>query len=448
MRTLNAAIALVMAGVMIVPASPASAAPVSSCGPRVHLAGVGNACRRSDGLYEVFAPRSGRSLGLTHGPDRNQKEPKVAAAPSSGSTTPVGQRPVVCAGPSDYHVELVYARAFDDADQYAARAEALRVTVERVNYWLNVAAQATGGGSADYKLRCTNGIVTVSNVVLPTAKSNDSFGSILEDLTAVGYTSARTKYLVLYDDSIPCGCGGIAQTPGDDRLASDNAALRGPVYAVTLSPSTLVMMHELSHTMGVVQNSAPHSTGGAHCYDGADVMCYNDGAPKGNLYTTSRCSGFVFDCNKDDYFNTKPSSSNYLATHWNLGSRLNRYFRFPPAPDTSRPVISILEPRTGNIYIDGCSSRSSITGTGRPAFHGRGCIRATATDVDTGVDRLDIYFDGKLVSTQWQLPTSALSFDLGRGPGIEIPLKLVATDFAEIPSGPNITTTTIFVDVV
>lgn len=446
MRTLKLSIALVMAAAVLAPANVASAATPNAC-KRLSLPGFGNACRRSDGLYELFSPRTGRSLGLTHGPDRAQPETKAAAS-TSGSSSPAGQRPVACADPSDYHVEVVYARAFDDSDQYATRAAALRTTLERVNYWLNASAVATGVSGADMKVLCTGGVMTVHKATLPTSKSGDSFGSVLEDVSSLGFANTRTKYLVHYDDSIPCGCGGMAQAPGDDRRASDNSALRGPMYGVTITSSTLVVMHELSHTLGAVQTSAPHSTGASHCYDGADVMCYNDGGPKGSLYTTSTCTGFVYDCNKDDYFNASPAATTYLATHWNLGSRLNRYFKFPPTPDTSKPVISITEPRTGNIYVDGCSNRASITGKGRPAFHGMGCIRATATDADTGVDRLDIYFDGKLVSTQRQLPTPSLSFALGRGPGLEIPLTLVASDFAEIPSGPNLSTITVFVDVV
>ena len=40
----------------------------------------------------------------------------------------------------------------------------------------------------------------------------------------------------------------------------------------------LVTAHELTHTMGAVQPTAPHKTDKGHCWDGQDDMCYADGS--------------------------------------------------------------------------------------------------------------------------------------------------------------------------
>jgi len=93
--------------------------------------------------------------------------------------------------------------------------------------------------------------------------------------------------------------------------------------------------------MGAVQPSAPNATvkeftdGQKHCRDsqtigkgGTDIMCKSDG--QGEVFGNA-CPGFYpfhFDCNNDDYFNPKPSPGSYLATHWNLGSPLNRFIKF------------------------------------------------------------------------------------------------------------------------
>jgi hypothetical protein len=50
-------------------------------------------------------------------------------------------------------------------------------------------------------------------------------------------------------------------------------------------------------------------------------MCYND---SGGLKTTVVCADRAhdqrLDCNHDDYYNTNPSGSSYLASHWNVAN--------------------------------------------------------------------------------------------------------------------------------
>jgi hypothetical protein len=95
--------------------------------------------------------------------------------------------------------------------------------------------------------------------------------------------------------------------------------------------------------MGAVQYGAPNSTGtGGHCNEAADVLCYSpDG---GDLHQTAlvpRCPGVPrFDCNFDDYFDAAPEPGEYLASHWNLGSPLNRFISFGtrPAPPGKPPA--------------------------------------------------------------------------------------------------------------
>ena len=76
-----------------------------------------------------------------------------------------------------------------------------------------------------------------------------------------------------------------------------------------------VMLHEITHNLGGVQQSAPHSTPFAHCWDGSDVMCYSDGSSGSQPYTTRRVphhrGGAIpqtYDCGHDDYFNPDPGA--------------------------------------------------------------------------------------------------------------------------------------------
>ena len=76
-----------------------------------------------------------------------------------------------------------------------------------------------------------------------------------------------------------------------------------------------VFLHEVGHTMGAVQVSAPHSTGDGHCDTAVDVMCSS--AAGGTVCPQLPEGRFTFDCEGGDYYEVGPAPGSYLATHWN-----------------------------------------------------------------------------------------------------------------------------------
>jgi hypothetical protein len=86
-------------------------------------------------------------------------------------------------------------------------------------------------------------------------------------------------------------------------------------------PLGLAMLHEVTHTLGGVQESAPrhNDQNGGHSRDEYDRM--SEGA---NLYVSDTCprdpNEKRLDCNKNDYFDPSPSATEYLATHWNTAN--------------------------------------------------------------------------------------------------------------------------------
>ena len=83
----------------------------------------------------------------------------------------------------------------------------------------------------------------------------------------------------------------------------------------------MVAAHEVMHNLGGVQNSAPNASGGFHCIDEFDVMCYPDagsGLPKMRFdCNESARNETFFDCGHNDYYHTNPSPGSYLSRCWN-----------------------------------------------------------------------------------------------------------------------------------
>ncbi len=300
--------------------------------------GVGTVCELPDGLLQVFAS-DGSMLGTVHGLDPIPADDEPAAP---GAPAP---RDPSCANGS-YYAHVIYARAYNDDDNYAQKVETIRGLVRTASGWVHESAQADGGQARLIVLCEASGEIRVDNVELPTPKGSAHFDTIVSDLKGMGYDDKRVKYWIYYDDRGACGCGGIGHVYNDDRASTNNYNNGNALtYSVTFGyDSARIMLHELGHNMGAVQLSSPHSSGsnGWHCNDGRDVMCYSDGGSTSN-YRNDVCSTEDWDCNRDDYFNVAPAPGSYLDTHWNIGHQRNRFIDFgdgpPPPPPNAAPSL-------------------------------------------------------------------------------------------------------------
>jgi hypothetical protein len=305
--------------------------------------GLGLACRTPHGWEVILADGS---RVFTHGPDRiGMTAPE--SANSHTTPEPVGisppRAPQCVFAETDYHGLLVYTRPADTADRSAAMIDQIRRWFSQANGILAHTA-ALSGFTASYRMRCgAAGVPTVAVVTLPTSQAVDSYGSIVSDLRAKGYSSTKAKYWIVHDGMISCNCSGIGSFESDSRNVIGNANNLGPSYGMTFlgvgADRPLTMMHENGHNLGAVQFNAPHTSGAGHCNDGGDVMCYSDGGPS-SLYVPAYCPGdHPFDCNGDDYFNPAPQASNYLATHWNIASTMNRFIQVAPLTAVPGPTL-------------------------------------------------------------------------------------------------------------
>jgi len=131
--------------------------------------------------------------------------------------------------------------------------------------------------------------------------------NLLYDELATKFNAPNKKYVVWLDaGSQYCGQGNLAQ----DRTRQATNQNEGRTLAIVYRPYTVhlddgktggfcrgrTLLHELGHTLGALQNVAPHAYDGAHCNDsGEDTMCYTSA-------TSVDTGDPVFDFNNDDYW--------------------------------------------------------------------------------------------------------------------------------------------------
>lgn len=240
-------------------------------------------------------------------------------------TRPASQQPLrLPCTPDDggpvIHVYYGYYRT-NDLDKGPRPSRALLAQgLASADYLINEAAKATGGTRhiRFYTPGCQLSIT-------PIRLQSDSFNEIAAQL-GVNFNQPGDKYLLV--TNVPGGfatCGGLGSVMEDDSPGSTNYNNRfeslAYVYCAGLFDWNTgeVIAHEITHTLGGVQSSAPNATGSYyfHCTDESDLMCYDDGSGKPMRQVCPRQTPEPIDCNKDDYFNVSPSSSSYLGKHWN-----------------------------------------------------------------------------------------------------------------------------------
>ena len=340
-----------------------------------------------EGLQEV-RPRVGPPL-LTHGLDtRAEMAPTATARAASGGigfTLGSAERKPVCS--DGYAEQVIYARPAGSRSRYRSSVREIRSAVRRMDAVLNAESIDSGGPSADYKVVCDgSGAISVGRMT----SSGSSLAAIASAARSSGYASTAVDYLIFYDDSNGQACG-TASLLDDERPVMTNASNGGGGYAIVYDGcwDNETPMHEVGHTMGAVQYGAPHSTGtGGHCFQENDVMCYSpDGGDLNQSGASFDCAGRQrFDCGFDDYFDAAPEAGEYLATHWNLGSPLNRFLVFGAQPAGGVPTLisSLLESgrssadssavagapgewRYFDLHLSGLSESLSVSLEGAPA---------------------------------------------------------------------------------
>lgn len=316
-RSVSLVALLLVAVFAAMPAAPAGTPPCTT----EYVPYVGPACLLPDGHYQITLADGTRLV--THGPDPLPVPGTIGFGPGDE------QRQPVCA--DTWRMHVLYGHP-DGGSRYSAVVEELRDAVRRMNAILNADAIESGGVEADYRVACqADGDIRIDAFGGPDTGPNPytvDFNAVVDAARAAGHDDTTTDYLIFYDDTSDsvCGVGNIAF---DDSLSAENANMIGADYGVAYEPCWFgrTAMHENGHNQGAVQTLAPDSDLSGHCVEGRDVMCY----PTSSVLVL--CPDRVhFDCDHDTYFDAEPEPGEWLESHWNLGSRLNRYIAFSDTP--------------------------------------------------------------------------------------------------------------------
>lgn len=249
--------------------------------------------------------------------------------------------------------KVIYAYPKDRPNRFPQWAQALQANASIIEQYLAAQPGSTRALRFDLGTVCGGQFLDIQTVALPSTRSTYvlNFGAVRNAVAAQLNTSpgGLRNYVIFADTLGPAGNGlrgqgELVAGSGGDIPGSSNPNNSGNRFSIMWMPDGLPvpsdpasgwwpsgMLHEMGHNIGAVQWSAPHSTHTpgssdytySHCWDGADVMCYQDGPAPSHAYDPNVCGGAAgpiwstWDCNRDDYFNPSPAPDSYLDTHWN-----------------------------------------------------------------------------------------------------------------------------------
>lgn len=284
-----------------------------------------------DGAFRLAAP--GLERLCSHGPDAAPAgvDVRVAqAAPVDAATAAAAADSFQCDGDgsSGLRAEAIYVNVQGSTSRFATYEASFTAWAAEIQrqvadstvehdpsatplHYRFVHTPTGADGSCD---------LVVHQETLSRSAAN-SFDATISELRARGYDDATRDYLIWMDANTYCGIGTLYADTRPDPAVNRNNGYRASYARADAACWNYAESHELLHNIGAVQDNAPNSSGGYHCNDGYDVMCYDDGGSRSAYRVDPDCAQTRFrtllDCNGDDYFHPSPAAGSYLDTYWN-----------------------------------------------------------------------------------------------------------------------------------
>lgn len=247
--------------------------------------------------------------------------PAATAAAAASSSVPCDGD-----GTSGYRTQAMYVVESGRTNRFSSVVGSIRQWAAGVDDVVNRSAALTGGVRHVRYVTDTDGSTCTANVLNVTvpAGSMATFNATISAVQALGYTATNRKYLMWTDATVLCGIASMYPVDTESQSNPNNGSYAQ--YARVDSgcwgfgdgaTQHSVEAHELLHTLGGVQSTAPHGTRAGHCWDESDTMCYADGGGFAMKQVCPPEREYLLDCNNDDYFSTYPDPGSWLDGHWN-----------------------------------------------------------------------------------------------------------------------------------
>ena len=238
--------------------------------------------------------------------------------------------------------KVVYAYASDRPSRFAAWKDALQADVSLISRFMGAQSGGRKAPRFDMGTSCGPDYVDVQVVALPGARATYANNlaalksAVAAQVPAVLGEPRNTIVLADRMSNTPAGYWtGIGESYVSEARGSSSPHNNGGLFAALWVPDAEAapgaspdgwwaegMLHELSHNLGAVGDSAPHSSGFGHCFDGYDVMCYpDDPAAPAMTYPcprTPRAHPPDRDRPRRDDTSTRRPPPALPATHWNV----------------------------------------------------------------------------------------------------------------------------------
>ena len=262
--------------------------------------------------------------------------PRISSArlPSGWCGTERATDDAVHASFSGPRFKVVYAYPADEPNRFAQYRDMIQDDVATVSEWVIASSGGTKSVRFDTGTDCGPEYVDVAIVRLPWTRDTYRYDYERAEHVAQQVESRIAGMIgkwntLVYADGLYAddGVTGAGLLTMDDSPGAINDSNSGGATAMIWGDGSdefglerqTTFLHEITHNMGAVQDSAPNSTRAGHCFEMYDVMCYDDGGPASFLtFTCAEAFPLPYECGSDDYFSPAPAPGSYLATHWNV----------------------------------------------------------------------------------------------------------------------------------